>query len=146
MTSHIAEKHNVPKPVVKFSGKVCNEDFPRFYSLSQHENTEHDFPIKTAKVDPNDTFHEVDDMKPKEGLRSCQHFLVDCELERARHKVFNYAIDKLNAKIVDEKVDQISDNLKCAVKVNLVFVFISKTIENGAIRNSYAHKSNTLPD
>ena len=32
---------------------------------------------------------DVENHRLREGLRSCQHFLVNSELERARHKVFN---------------------------------------------------------
>ena len=35
---------------------------------------------------------DVEDERLREELRSCQHFLVDSELERARHKVCNYAV------------------------------------------------------
>ena len=35
---------------------------------------------------------DVEDHKLREELRSCQHFLMKSEPERARHKVFNYAV------------------------------------------------------
>ena len=76
----------------------------------------------------------VEDHRLREELRSCQHFLVGSELEKARHKVFNYAIENLNAKIVDETFDHFFNNLKCAAKVNLAFGFFLKNIENGGFR------------
>ena len=79
-------------------------------------------------------------------MRSCQHFLVDSELERARHKVFNYAVETLNKTTVNEKLDHFFNNLKCAAKKNLAFGFISKNIKVGAFRNFYAHENNTLLD
>ena len=39
---------------------------------------------------------DVEDQRLREELCSCQHFLVGSELERARHKVFNYAVETLN--------------------------------------------------
>ena len=36
---------------------------------------------------------DVEDHMLREELRFCQHFLVDSELERARHKVFNHAVE-----------------------------------------------------
>ena len=48
---------------------------------------------------------DVEDHSLREELRSCQHFLVDSELERARHKVFKYAVETLNETIVNEKLD-----------------------------------------
>ena len=89
---------------------------------------------------------DVEDHRLKEELRSCQHFVVDPELERARHKVFNYAVETLNETIVNEKLDYFFNNLKCAAKVNLGFAFILKNIKDGGFRCFYAHENNTLLD
>ena len=66
----------------------------------------------------------VEDHRLREELRSCQHFLVDSELERVRQKAFKYAIENLNAKTVDEKLDLFFNNLKGAAKMNLAFGFV----------------------
>ena len=89
---------------------------------------------------------DVEDQMLREKLRSCQHFLVDSEIERARHKVLNYAVETLSETIVNEKLDLFFNNLKCAAKVNLVFRFILKNIEDGGLRYFYAHENNTLLD
>ena len=89
---------------------------------------------------------DVEDHSLREELPSCQHFLVDSQLERARHKVFNYAWETLNATIVNEKLDHFFNNLKCAAKVNLAFGFILKNIEDKRFRYFYAHENNTLLD
>ena len=86
---------------------------------------------------------DVEDHRLREELRSCQHFLVDSELERARHKVFNYAVETLNETIVNEKLDHFFNNFKCAAKVNLAFGFILKKIEDGGIR--YFRHTKTIP-
>ena len=87
---------------------------------------------------------DVEDHRLKEELRSCQHFLVDSEFERARHKVINYAVETLNETIVNEKNDHFFNNLNCATKVNVAFGFILKTIEDGGFRYFYAQENNTL--
>ena len=92
------------------------------------------------------TVGDVDDHSLREELRSCQHFWVDSELERARHKVFIYAVELLNETIVNEKLNQFFNNLKCAAKVKLAFGFILKNIEDGGLRYIYAHENNTLLD
>ena len=69
---------------------------------------------------------DVEDHRLREELRSCLHFLVDSEHERARHKVLNNAIENLNAEIVDKKLDFSFNNLRCAAKVNLAFEFVLK--------------------
>ena len=93
----IAKKHSASKPHVTIDCKLCYRQFPGFYSLRQHKDTQNGFPIKTAIVDPDDIFNEVYDTNLKEESRSSQHFLVDSELERARHNVFNHTIENLNA-------------------------------------------------
>ena len=100
----------------------------------------------SSDVDVEHIVGDVEDHSLREELRSCQHFLVDSELERARHKVFNYAVETLNETIVNEKLDQFFNNLKCAAKVNLAFGFILKNIEDGGFRYFYAHENSTLLD
>ena len=89
---------------------------------------------------------EVEDHSLREELRSWQHFSVDSELEKARHEVFNYAVETLNETIVNGKLDHFFNNLKCAAEVNLAFGFILKNIEDAWFRYFYAHENNTLLD
>ena len=101
---HIAKKDSAAKPVVAFKIKLCYQDFPGLYALSQHKNTQYGFRIKTVSVDPDDIIDEVNDASLKEELRSCQHFLVDFKLKDARDKVFIYAIANLSAKFCEQKL------------------------------------------
>ena len=101
---------------------------------------------RTKDVDVEHIVGDVDDHRLRGELRSCQHFLVDSELERARPKIFIYAVETLNETTVNEKVDHLFDNLKCAAKVNLAFGFTLKIIEDGVFRYFHAHENNTLLD
>ena len=101
---------------------------------------------ETRDADVEHIVGDVEDHSLREEFCSCQHFLVDSELERARHKVFNHAVETLNETIVDEKLDDFFNNLNCAAKVNLAFGFILKNIENAGFRYFYAHENNTLLD
>ena len=145
---HIAKKHSASKLDVTFKCKHCYQEFPGFYAIRQHRNTQHTMQIGsgTRDVDLEHIVGDVEDQRLREELRSCQHFLVYSELERARHKVFNYAVEALNKTIVNKKLDQFFNNLKCAAKVNLAFGFILKIREEGEFRNFYAHENNTLLD
>ena len=107
---HIAKKHSAPKPEVTFKCKLCYAEFPGFYALRHHRNTQHGTQIGpgTRNVDVEHIVGDVEDHSLREELRSCQHFLVDSELERARPKVFNYAVETFNETIVNEKLDHIS--------------------------------------
>ena len=80
---------------------------------------------------------DIDDDSLSEELRAFEHFLVDTDFERERHKVFNYAVETLNTEIVNDK---------CAAKVSLEFGFILKRLEDGRYRYFYAHEINTLLD
>ena len=100
----------------------------------------------TRDVDVELLVGDVEDHRLREELRSCQHFLVDSELERARQKVFNFAVEALNQTVVNEKLDHFFNNLKCAAKVNLGFGLILKNIEDGGFIFFYAHEKNTLLD
>ena len=100
----------------------------------------------TRNVDVEHIVGDVEYQMLREELRSCQHFLVDFELEKARHKVFSYAVETLNETIVNEKSDVFFNNLKCAAKMNLAFGFNLKNIEDGGFRYFYAHENNTLLD
>ena len=145
---HIAKKHSAPKPDIAFKCKLCFQEFPGFYALRQHRNTQHTMQIgsRTRNVDVEHIVGDVEDHRLREELRSCQKSLVDSELERAGHKVFNYAEETLNETIVNENFDHFFNNLKCAAKVNLVFGFILKNMEDGGFRYFYAHENNTLLD
>ena len=104
------------------------------------------FGSRTRNLDVEHIVGDVEDQRLREELCFCQHFFVDSEVERARHKIFNYAVETLNETIVSEKLDNIFKNLKCAAQVNLAFCFISKNMENGGFRYFYEHENNTLLD
>ena len=101
---------------------------------------------RTRDADVEHTVGDVEDHRFREGLRSCKQFLVGSELKRARHKVFNYARENLNAEIADEKLDHFFKNLKYAAKVNLAFGFILRKIEDGGLRCFFAPANNTMLD
>ena len=86
----IAKKHSAPKPDFTFKCKLCYQEVPWFYALRQHRNTQHGMQIGsgTKYVDVEHILGDVEDHSLREELRSCQLFLVDSELERARHPSF----------------------------------------------------------
>ena len=145
---HIAKKHSAPKRDVTFKCKLCYQEFPGFYALRQHRNTQQGFQIGsgTKDVHVEHVVGDVADQSLRDALRSCQHFWVDSELERARQKLFNYAVKALNETVVNDKPDHFFNNLKRAAKVNLSFGFNLRNIEDGGFRYFYAHKNNTLLD
>ena len=101
---HIAKTHSAPKLYITFKCKLCFQEFPGFYALRQHRNTQHGLQIGSGTRGVEHKVGDVEDHRLREELRSCQRSLVDSELERARHKVFNYAVETLNETVVNEKL------------------------------------------
>ena len=76
----------------------------------------------------------VDDQSLREDLQSCRHFLVDSEVQKGRHSVFNFAVNNFTAQIIKEKLDRVPVKLKCVAKLILALSFILKNIEDGKFR------------
>ena len=46
--------------------------------------------------------------------------------------------------LLNDKLDYVFKELKCAVKVNLAFGFVLRNVEEGSCRYFYAHDKNTV--
>ena len=143
---HIAKQHSAAGPSKTYKCNLCHAEFPGFYALRQHKNTQHEKQIGfgASNIDVEDLVGDVDDQGLREELQSCRHFLVDSEIQKRRHSVFNFAVNNLTAQVIEEKFDRVLDNLKCVAKLNLALGFILKNIEDGKFRYFYAHENNTL--
>ena len=140
---HIAKKHATPRAKNTHKCKICFKEFSGFYALRQHKTSEHGIQIKSAEFDVNN-FLEDNNADLKEELQACQHFLVDSELEKGRHRVFNFAMSNFDNSLINEKLDLVFNGLRGAAKVNLAFGFVLKNVEDGSCRYFYAHENNTL--
>ena len=101
--------------------------------------------MKSAEFDVSNLL-EDDDSDLKEELQTCQHFLVDSELGKGRHRVFNFAMSTFDNSLNNQKLDLIFKGVKCAAKVNLAFGFVLKDVEDGSCRYFYAHQNNTVSE
>ena len=77
-------------------------------------------------------------------MESCKHFLTDTEIENGRHRVFNFAMLSFDMPLLNDKLDYVFKELKCAAKVNLAFGFVLKNIEDEMCRYFYAHENKTF--
>ena len=143
---HIAKQHSAAGPSKTYKCKLCHQDFTGFYALRQHKNTQHGKQIGfgASNIDVEDIVGDVDNQSLREELQSCRHFLVDSEIQKGRHSLFNFAVKKLTAQVIEEKLDRVLDKLKCVPKLNLALGFFLKNIEDGKFRYFYAHENNTL--
>ena len=143
---HIAKKHCVPRLSITYKCKLCHEDFPGFYALRQHKNTQRGTQIRFGanNISVEDIVGDVDDQSLREELESCKHFLTDTEMKNGRHRVFNFAMSSFDMILLNDKLDYVFKELKCGAKVNLAFGFVLKNVEGGSSRYSYAHETNTV--
>ena len=143
---HIAKKHGVPRPSITYKCKLCHADFAGFYTSRQHNNSQHGIQLGFGanNIDVEDIVGAVDDQSLREELESCKHFLTDTEMENGRHRVFNFAMLSFDMSLLNDKLDYVFKELKCAAKVNLAFGFVLKKIEDGMCRYFYAHENNTI--
>ena len=143
---HIAKQHSAAGPSKTYKCTPCHAEFPGFYALRQHKNTQHGTQIGfgASNIDVKDIVGDVDDQGWREELQSCRHFLFDSETQKGRHSVFNFAVTNLTAQVIQEKLDRVLDKLKCVAMLNLALGFILKNIEDGKFRYFCAHEINTL--
>ena len=116
------------------------------FGLRQHKNIQHGTQIGfgASNKDVGDLVEDVDDQSLREELLSCRLFLVDSELQKRRHSVFNFVVNNLTAQVIEEKLDRILYKLKRVAKPNLALGFILKNIEDGKLKYFYAPENNTL--
>ena len=143
---HFAKQHSAAGPSKTYTCKLCHADFPGFYALRQHKNTKHGTQIEfgASNIDVEGIVGDVDDQSLRRELQSCRHFLIDSEIQKGRHNLFNFPVNKLTAQVIEEKLDRVLDKLKCVAKLNLALGFVLKNIEDGKFKYFYAHENNSL--
>ena len=143
---HIAKKHSVPRLSITYKCKLCHAEFHGFCALRQHRNTQFGTQVGLGanNIDVEDIVGAVDDQSLREELEYCKHFLTDTEMENGRHRVFKFAMLSFDVSLLNDKLDYVFKELKCAAKINLALGFVLKKIEDGMCRFFYAHENNTI--
>ena len=96
-----------------------------------------------SKIDVENIVRDVDDQSLRKELQSCRHFLVDSEIQKGRHIVFNFAVNNLTTQVIGADLDRVLYKLKCVAKLNVALGFILENMEDGKFRYFYAHENNT---
>ena len=143
---HIAKQHSAAGPSKTYKCNLCHAEFPGFYALRHYKSIQHGTQIGfgASNLDVEDIVGDVDNQSLRKELQSCKLFLVDTEMQKGRHSVFNFAVNNLTAQVIEKKLDCILDKLKYVAKLNLALGFILKNIEDGKFRYFHAHENNTL--
>ena len=84
------------------------------------------------------------DQSLREELESCKHFLTGTVMENGRHRVFNLAMSSFDISLLNDKLDHVFKELKCAAKVNFAFGLVLKNFEDGMCRYFYTHENKTI--
>ena len=76
---HIAKQHSAAGPSKIYNCKLCYAEFPGFYALRQHKNTQHETQngFGASNIDVEDIEGNVGDQSLREELQSCRYFLID---------------------------------------------------------------------
>ena len=90
-----------------------------------------------SNFDVEDIVGDVDDQSLREELESCKHFLTHTEMVNGRHRVFNFAMSSFDMSLLNDKLDYVFKELKCAAKVNLAFGVVDRKPPTGAEDFSY---------
>ena len=125
---HIAKKHATTRVKLTHMCKKCFIDFSGLFSSRQHKTSELGIRKKSTEFDVNN-FLEDNDAELREKLQACQHFLVESELEKERHRVFNFVTSAFDNTLINKKLDLLIKGLKCGAKVNLAFGFVLNNVE-----------------
>ena len=121
LSYHIAKAHGAKVRNALNKCVVCQKQFPSFYSLQLHRRKVHQASTKigsSSTIRVREIMEKVDNDSEslKEELAACQHLL----------EVFNFSLSNLDTKKINEKLDQVFANLKCAAKVNLALGLFCK--------------------
>ena len=143
---HIAKKHSVTKPDITFKCKLCYANFAGFFALRQHKNTQHgpQMAFGASNIDVDVIVGDIDNQSLREELESCKHFLTGTEMEKGRDRVFNFTMSSFDMFLLNDKLDYVFKEMKCATKINLAFGFVLKNFGDGMCRYFYAHENNTV--
>ena len=149
LSYHIAKAHGAKVRNTLNKCVVCQKQFPSFYSLQLHRRKVHQASTKigsSSTIRVREVMEKVDNDSEslKEELAACQHLLDDMNSGHGRQEVFNFSLSNLNTKKINEKLDQVFANLKCAAKVNLALGFILQNVETNEYRYYYPHENNLL--
>ena len=96
-----------------------------------------------SNIDVEDIVGDVDDQSLRR-IGILQTLFDRYWMENGRHRVFNFVMSSLDIPLLNDKLDYVFKELKCAAKANLAFGFVLRNSEDGMCRYFYAHESNTI--
>ena len=65
-------------------------------------------------------------------------------MKNGRHRVFKLVMSSLDIRLLNDRMDYVFKELKCAAKVNFAFGFVLKNSEDGMCGYFYTHENNIM--
>ena len=124
LSNHSAAKHSTKSSNRKFQCFLCDVSFLTFNRLSYHKRISHG--KSRQKSSENVDLYSFQCPEPQflQELRSVQHFLVDSKIEFRKKTVYNFRLTEYSPAFINEKLSEIFNELKCAIKINLSLGFV----------------------
>ena len=109
-----------------YKSNFCVEELFDFHTIRKHRSSHNEIPIKICNLDKETLFEDINDTHIKEEPNFCIQNLVDSELDKGRHRVFNFVMSSFNNSFFNATLDLVYRQLKCAAKNNLAYRFVLK--------------------
>ena len=148
---HIVKHHAPQDKKLSTACTICLEEFPSLYSLQQHKRRKHG-PSPNVGTNSSESLKEVLELEEldqnneqlQQELSACRNFFDNAEMEKGRHRVFNFKLSKLDPSENNENLKEVFETLNCAAKINLALGFILRNVDPDEYRYFYAHDNNTF--
>ena len=124
--------------------KICLEEISGFHVPKIYRSRQKRIARRTSNLSMDTLLEDIDDAELKQEVNSCNHFLVDSEIKKAGHSVFNFIISSSNSSFLKKKLDHLFSQLKCTVIVNLAVGFVLKNFEGGTCRYCYEPENSAV--
>ena len=111
---HIGKKRSASKPDITFKCRLCYAEITGSFAFRLHKNTQNgpQMGFGASNFDVEDIVGNVDDQSLREEMESCKHFLTDTEMQKERHRVFNFAMSSFDMSLLKDKLDYVFKELK----------------------------------
>ena len=120
---HIAKHHAPQEKKIRTVCTICLEDFPSFYSLQQHKRRKQGTSTKVGtksikclkEVLESEALNKKNEQLQQE-LTACQDVFDNTEMEKGRHRVFNFNFSKFDPSEINGKLKEGFEKLNCTAK------------------------------
>ena len=134
-TFTLQKKHTSSQPKTIYICQLC-QVFAGFQLARLHRQKIHNVEavLESKIIDITDLVRPIDNESLMEELQTCKHFPVDSEIKTAGHRVFIFAKETLHGHTVSQKLVTVCEKQNCAAKLNVVFGFVIKDVEDETCR------------